>query len=119
MAIAVADATPSAKVDPDVFPASVTVTRTSERDFKSRQVLVWIDGEQAATLLWGDSVTRDLVPGPHRIRVSNTLVWKNHDFTLAPGEQAFFEVVNRPGFGTWPMMLILGVGPLYLTLNRM
>jgi hypothetical protein len=70
-------------------------------------------------LMWGDSITKDLQPGPHRVRVSNTLVRKSIEFVLKPGEQAFFEVINRPGFGTLPMMLILGVGPLYLTVRRM
>jgi hypothetical protein len=103
----------------EVFPSAVTITRTSDTDFKSRQVIVWIDGIRVATLLWGDSVTCDLPPGPHRLRVSNTLVWKNVDFTLGPGEQAFFEVINRMGFGSIFLLMIFGVGPLYLTVNRM
>jgi hypothetical protein len=102
-----------------VFPASVTVTRTSEEDFKSRQLIVWIDGERAAELLWGDSITRDLPPGPHRIRVSNTLVWKTVHFELKHGEQVFFEAINRPGWGSLPMLLLLGVGPLFVELRRM
>jgi hypothetical protein len=119
MPLAVDDETPTEKAELEAFPASVTVTRTSEEDFKSRQVIVWIDGERTATLLWGDSETRELAPGPHRMRFSNTLVWKNVDFTLEPGEQAFFEVINRPGFGTITMTMIMGVGPLYLTIRRM
>jgi hypothetical protein len=103
----------------ELFPAAVTVTRTSESDFKSRQLIVWIDGERVATLLWGDSITRELEPGRHRIRVSNTLVWKTIEFTLQPGEQVFFEAINRPGPGTYLMLLVLGAGPLYLTLKRM
>jgi hypothetical protein len=119
MPVAVADGTTPRRAFEEIFPASITVTRTSERDFKSRQLIVWIDGERVATLLWGDSITKDLQPGPHTIRVSNTLVWKSLECTLAPGEQAYFEVVNRPGIGTITLMLVLGVGPLYLTINRM
>lgn len=102
-----------------LFPPAVTITRTSQEDFGSRQVVVSIDGESVATLLWGDSVTRELPPGPHRLRVHNTLVWKTLEFTLGPGEQLFFEVVNHAGRGTWLMMLVLGVGPLYVTIRRM
>ncbi|HEY7030343.1 MAG TPA: hypothetical protein VH482_03400, partial [Thermomicrobiales bacterium] len=58
-------------------------------------------------------------PGPHSIRVSNTLVWKTVEFTVGPGEQVFFEVVNRAGRTTYPMLMILGVGPLYVTIRRM
>src|SRR5215210_7879742 len=83
------------------FPAAVTVTRTSESDFKSRQLIVWIDGERVATLLWGDSVTTELQPGRHRVRVSNTLVWKTLDLAVEPGEQIFLEAINRTGPGTY------------------
>ena len=119
MSVAVVDdpADPSAQLG--VFPASVTVTRTSEEDFKSRQLIVWIDGERVGELLFGDSVTRDVEPGPHRIRVSNTLVWKTVHFTVKPGQQVFFEAINRPGWGSLPMLLVLGVGPLFVELRRM
>lgn len=103
----------------DQIPASLTVTRTSEEDFKQRQLIVWLDGERLTTLLFGDSITRDLPPGPHRLRVSNTLVWKTVEFTLNPGEQAYFEVINRTGAVTYPMLLLFGVGPLYVTINKM
>jgi hypothetical protein len=119
MPVAVADVTAPRRAYDEIFPASITITRTSEDDFKSRQLIVWIDGEHVATLLWGDSITRDLQPGPHRIRVSNTLVWKNVECTLCPGQQAYFEVINRTGIGTIFAMMVLGVAPLYLTVNRM
>jgi hypothetical protein len=115
----VTERTPETPVRPDQTPASLTVTRTSEEDFKQRQLIVWLDGERLATLLFGDSITRDLPPGQHRLRVSNTLVWKTVEFTLKPGEQAYFEVINRAGSVTYPMLLIFGVGPLYVTVNRM
>jgi hypothetical protein len=101
------------------LPASVTTTRTSERDVKTRQLIVWIDGEKVGTLLWGDSLKWDLAPGPHVLRVSNTLVWKTAKFTLGPGEQAYFEAVNRMGPGSVVMTMFFGAGPLYVTLERM
>jgi hypothetical protein len=103
----------------ETLPPSVTVTRTSERDYQSRQLIVWIDGTRVATLLWGDSATRELMPGPHRLRVSNTLVWKTVEFTLGPGEQAIFEAINRMGPGSIFFAMLLGVGPLYVTLKRL
>jgi hypothetical protein len=51
--------------------------------------------------------------------VHNTLVWKTIDFVLAPGEQAFFEAVNRAGSSTYLVVALLGVGPLYVRLRRM
>lgn len=101
------------------FPTSVTITRTSDDDCQTRQVVVSIDGRRTATLLWGDSVRCDVAPGRHRLRVHNTLVWKTVDFTLRPGEQAFFEVVNRNGLSTFLMAAFLGVGPLFVEVRRM
>jgi hypothetical protein len=84
------------KTDPiEAFPASVTITRTSQADFGSRQLEVSIDGGHVATLLWGDSVTRQLSPGRHRVRVHNTLVRKTVELALAPEEQVFYEAINR------------------------
>ena len=103
----------------ELVPATVTVTRTCEEDFKQRQLIVHIDGEKTRTLLFGESVSRDVEPGPHVLRVSNTLVWKTVEFVAGPGEQIFFEVINRAGFLTYPMLMILGVGPLYVTIRRM
>lgn len=103
----------------EVFPASVTITRTSEADFKSRQLIVWVDGRRVATLLWGDSISCELEPGPHRVRVSNTLVWKTLEFTIGPGEQVCFEAINRMGPGSIFFVVLLGIGPLYVTLKRM
>jgi hypothetical protein len=105
--------------DRDAFPASVTITRTSPADFQMRQIVVSLDDRRVGTLLWGDTVTCHPEPGRHTLRVHNTLVWKTVQFTLAPGEQAFFEAVNRTGRGTLVMTVLFGIGPLYVTVNRM
>jgi hypothetical protein len=103
----------------EVFPASVTITRTSEPDCQARQLIVSIDGRHVATLLWGESFRCDLEPGRHSLRVHNTLVWKTLDFSLAPGEQVFFEAINRATLATYFVTAVIGVGPLFLTLRRM
>jgi hypothetical protein len=102
----------------EMHPASVTISRKSEEDFKQRQLVVWLDGEKLGDLMFGDAFKRDVHPGPHSLRVSNTLVWKTVRFDVKPGEQVRFEAVNRPGRFTYPMLVILGVGPLYVTLRR-
>ena len=77
-----------------------------------------LDGERLATLLYGDRVQREVPAGPHSIRAHNTLVWKTIDFEVAPREQVDFEIVNRPGWGTYAMLALLGTGPIYLTFER-
>ena len=98
--------------------SSVTISRTHQSDFGVRQLIVTLDGERLGDLRFGDAMSRDVAPGEHTLRVSNTLVWKTVSFAVKPGEQVRFEAINRAGRLTYPMLVILGAGPLYVTLRR-
>lgn len=102
-----------------MHPASVTIFRTDRSDFQQRQLVITLDGERLGDLLFGDTITRDVSPGPHTLRVSNTLVWKTVEFTVKPGEQVRFAAINRPGRLTYPMLVMFGAGPLYVTVKRL
>ena len=103
-----------------LFPTGITITRTSEEDWKTRQLVVAIDGRRVAEMLWGDSMMFELDPGQHTLRVHNTLVWKTVPFTLAPGEQIFFEAINRASASSFFCLgLLIGIAPLWVTLRRM
>lgn len=77
-----------------------------------------LDGQPLATMMYGDSVTRDIVPGPHRLRLNNTLVWKTLVFTAAPGEHVEYQFANRAGRLALGFLAVMGVAPLYLTVVR-
>lgn len=96
----------------------VTVTRNSDKDVQHRQVIMSIDGEPFGNLLFGKSVTKPIAPGHHTIKAYNTLVWKTLEFDLAEGEHATFSVVNIPGKWTYALVTLLGVGPMYLELEK-
>lgn len=98
--------------------ARLTVSRTSPNDVKQRQIIIRLDGEEFATLMYGETATREVAPGSHRLKFDNTWVWKNIDFQLDEGEHAKFDVINRAGKLTWWMVGILGAGPMYLTVQR-
>ncbi len=83
-----------------------------------RQIIVSIDGAPFATLMYGQSVTRPIAPGHHTIKAYNTLVWKTVEFDLADGEHAEFSVVNIPGRWTFPLVALIGAGPIYVSLER-
>ena len=100
-------------------PSSVTVSRTSDDDFKARQLVIWIDGEKIGDLMFGETFSRDVAPGKHTLRVSNTHVWKTVSFDVQSGDQVRFQAVNRPGRLTYPMLVLLGAGPLYVTIKRL
>ena len=99
-------------------PARVTITRKDVDDVRDRQIVVSIDGERLGTLLFGQEASREIAPGPHRVKAHNTLFWKNHEVDLAPGEHARFIVVNRNGFGSFSLLGLFGVGPLYISFER-
>jgi hypothetical protein len=102
----------------DSRPAHLTVSRRSADDIRQRQIVVTLDGQPLATLLFNESVTRELAPGRHRLRAHNTLVWKTVEFDAGPGEHVRFAAVNRAGFGSMALVALLGVGPLYVTLEQ-
>lgn len=98
--------------------ATITVTRQSPEDVRHRQIYVSVDGKEFAELLYGETFTGSVPAGRHRLRANNTLVWKTIECNLRPGEHARFSVVNRPGFGTYTLLSMLGAGPIYLTFAR-
>ena len=102
----------------DMKPAMLTVVRTDPGDVKQRQLIISLDGEHLGQLMFGDTLTHEMLPGPHRVRISNTLFWKTIPFVAKPGGETRFEAVNRAGRLTYPLMVIMGVGPLYLTVRR-
>jgi hypothetical protein len=97
---------------------SVIVDRNDPKDVGDRQVIVWLDGERIATLLYGEAVEHGLAIGLHRLRFSNTLFWKTVEFDVRAGEHVRFEAINRAGRVTYALLGILGVAPLYLTVRR-
>ena len=96
----------------------VTISRNSPDDIKQRQIIVKLDGKRLGELMHGSEISREVEPGRHRLQVDNTWNWKNIDFTLAPGEQARFQTVNRGGRFTWFLVGTLGVGPMYVHIER-
>jgi hypothetical protein len=99
-------------------PARLTVDRNLNIDIGQRQVILSLDGAPLATLLNTQSVTREIPPGRHRLRGYNTLVWKNVEFDAGPGEHVRFVTANRAGKWSLSFLALLGVGPLFLTLER-
>ena len=97
---------------------SVTVSRTDPDDIKQRQIIVKLDGKRLGELMHGDEISRPVEPGPHRLQVDNTWNWKNIEFNLAPGEHARFLTVNKMGRFTWFLVGTLGVGPMYVSIQR-
>ena len=99
--------------------ARLTVERVSQQDVGTRQIVLTLDNEPLATLLYGDRISKEIPPGRHRLRAHNTLVWKTIEFDVTAGEHVKFITVNRAGLGSAALVALLGVGPLFVTLEQL
>ena len=105
------------------WTSTITVRRQAPNDVGYREIYVSLDGEKPERLLnYGETLTLDVKPGPHRVTAHNTLFIKTIDFTVNVGEHATLTAINRAGFGTYSALAFLfgflGAGPFYLTLVK-
>ncbi len=104
--------------EPDDLRTLVTISRVHADDVGDRQVFVRLDGGERVSLLFGESCTAELQPGAHHVRIHNTLVWKNINFTIEPGEHLEFVVINAGKWWTAGVAGVLGAAPLFLKIER-
>lgn len=97
--------------------AQITIRRDSPDDVQLREIIVKLDGQQVAELIYPNIVTLPVTSGRHRLRVDNTWNWKTLDLDLAPGDHLKFLAINRPGRFTWFLIGTLGAGPIYVSLQ--
>lgn len=101
------------------WTARITVRRPAVEDVAFKDIFVSLDGESLGLLCPGQEMSREVVPGPHRLRVHNTLFWRTFDVSVQVSEHAGFLATNRPGFGTFSVLAyFLGTNLVYLTLER-
>jgi len=98
--------------------ARLVLTRTHKKDVGQRQVVVTIDDGAKTTLMFGESATIAISPGEHVLKAHNTLVWKTVPFTVAPGDEVTFMFINHPGRFTLGFLALIGVAPLFLTIEE-
>ncbi len=77
-----------------VNQAQLTVTRSGASDFQDRQVFLYVDGELWGKVKYGRPVTREIPPGPHKIRAFNTLFSHTIDIHAVPGEHVKLRCTN-------------------------
>jgi hypothetical protein len=98
--------------------AQVTVTRNSPEDAQQRQVILKLDGQKIATLMFGQSKTVDVTPGKHTLIADNTWKKQKVEFEAQAGEHVRFKAINALSTTGWIMASLLGAGPMKLTIER-
>ena len=102
----------------EIIGATLTVTRNGSNDFQDRQVYLYVDGELWGKVRYGRPMSREIPPGPHKVRAFNTLFSHTVDIDAVPGEHVKLRCSNGLGRGGWIMMVIWQVAALRVRLER-
>ncbi len=103
---------------PASLPARLTIERAPPGDLGDRYLIsLKLDGEPIAELAPGEAVTREIEPGHHRLRASNTLLWTTRSLHVAAGDELRFQVRNVTNLTTM-ILGLLGSAPLAVRLER-
>ena len=103
--------------DSPAASAEITVTRSCEDDVQTRQIFVFLDGEQKAELMFGDSITISAPPGRHTLRVDNTWNHKDLDLDVAAGSDLRFITKSTAGQFSRFLLVAFGAGPIYVSIE--
>jgi hypothetical protein len=98
-------------------PTRLTIHRTSEQDCRDRQVIFSLDRQRIGELLFGQTLSREVEPGTHRLRANNTLMWTTVEFLAPAGAHVHFTCINYAPAGMVYMLAIFGVAPLFVALK--
>ena len=97
--------------------AKLIVRRPADGVGDQYRISLKLDGVAIGSVGPGESVSREVAPGEHRLRASNTLMRKATTFRTGAGEEVRFLARNRPGLGT-AVFAAFGAGWLYVALER-
>jgi len=97
--------------------AHITVYRNSPQDTQTRQIKIYLDEQNQGELMYGDSMTLDIAPGAHVLRVDNT--WNRQDLALEvrPGDDLQFVTKSSAGKFVWFLLGFFGAGPMRVSIE--
>jgi hypothetical protein len=97
--------------------AQITILRNSPDDTETRQIIVYLDGENQGELMFGDSLTLDVSAGAHALRVDNTWNHKDLHIEIHPGDHLEFLTKSTAGKFAWFLLGFLGAGPMQVSIE--
>jgi hypothetical protein len=90
------------------------VTHKFQDSYLARGIKLSLDGTYFKN---GKDLVLEVEPGHHRLLIDNTLHAKTVEFNVEAGEQVYYRIWNKRGFGSW-MLDVFGCGPMYLAIER-
>lgn len=97
---------------------AIVIRRHSADDFQDRQIYVWVDGEALGKIRYGEAISHPIEPGPHTVRVFNTLMSQTLAVEAAPGEQVRLQCGTGMPTAGWLMMIFFHVTFLRVWVSR-
>jgi hypothetical protein len=98
--------------------AQLTISRCDADDFQDRQIYLFVDEEPWGKIRYGDALTQDVTPGPHRVRAFNTLFSRTLTINVTPGEHVRLRTGNGFPNAGYLLMMFLHVTSLRVRLER-
>jgi hypothetical protein len=115
--LAMAAETSSQATSPPSSSAMITVVRNSSDDTETRQIIVFLDGKNQGELMFGDSMTLQVTPGSHLLRVDNTWNRKDLQVEIRAGEQLQFGTKSTASQLSKFLLGFIGFGPYQVSLE--
>ena len=104
--------------DEGLRTATLSITRDTPDDVQDRWIRVWLDGTFWDVLRYGKTLTTEIDPGRHTIKVSNTLSRDTMAFDARPGELIRLRCHNSISKGGFLSILMIGVAAIRVRLER-
>lgn len=101
-----------------VKSAQLTISRHDPDDFQDRQIYLFVNDEPWGKIRYGGSITREVPPGPHRVRAFNTLFSRTIAVDVGPGEHVRLRCGNGFPRAGWLLLMVLHVTYLLVRLER-
>ncbi|HJZ64446.1 MAG TPA: hypothetical protein VKD70_09015 [Candidatus Acidoferrum sp.] len=100
------------------MPSTLTVNRNSSKDAQQREINVYLDGDPIAELMYGQTISKEIAPGPHKLLVDNTWNKQTSEFTAIENETVSFLAQNTASSFSQFLLGIFGAGPIRVSLTR-
>jgi len=100
-------------------PTRITILRNATDDTQTRQIKIYLDGQNQGELMYGDSLTLEVAPGAHILRVDNT--WNRKDLAIEvhPGNDLRFLTKSSAGKFVWFLLGFFGAGPMHVSIEAL